>query len=266
MEPNGVGSSTVHKALVVLEAVAAEMRRHPEGATLTELGRATGFSPSSTYRYLVPLLSYGLVVQEPGNGHYRLGLKAVELAGVCLQGVSLRTVARPFLEELTRTTRETAYLAVPDGLQVVYLDRIDSPLPLRPHTNLGGRNPLHCTALGKAILAADPALLAQLDGKKLEARTPRTITTHAALAREVAAVADRGFAVDDEENETEVRCAAAAVRDHNGALAGAISVSGPATRLSLERIRGEIGPLVARTASEISRAMGYEPALERQQA
>lgn len=257
MGRGATGSSTVHKALRVLEALAGLVRQQPEGATLTELGRAAGFTASSTYRYLLPLISFGLVAQEPGNGHYRLGLRTVEWGGLCLQSLNLRTVARPFAEELTHRTLETVYLAVPDGEEVVYLDRIDSPLPLRPHTNLGGRNPLHCTALGKAMLAADPVLAARLEGRSLPARTSRTLTTPEALAAELVATGSRGYAVDDRENEAEVRCAGAAIRDHTGAVVGAISVSGPATRLTPERIRNEVGPLVRATAREISRAMGY---------
>lgn len=262
MEQHAAGSSTVVKALAVLDALAGWMRQHPEGATLTELGRATGFTPSSTYRYLMPLLSFGLVCQEPGSGRYRLGLRVVELGGICLQSLSLRTVARPFAEELTRRTQETTYLAVPDGLEVVYLDRIDSPLPLRMHTNLGGRNPLHCTALGKAMMAADPALAARVVHGRLERRTSRTLTTAASLGSELIVTAARGYAVDDQENEPEVRCTAAAIRDHQGAVAGAISVSGPATRLTLERIAAEVGPLVRTMAMEISRAMGFSPSVE----
>lgn len=246
----------MQKALKVLEALAGLMRRQPEGPTLTELGRAAGFTASSTYRYLLPLISFGLVAHEPETGRYRLGLRAVELGGICLESLSLRTVARPFVEELTRQTQETVYLAVPDGTEVVYLDRCDSPRPLRPHTNLGGRNPLYCTALGKAMLAADPGLAWRVAGAELAARTPHTLTSPEALQRELAATAGRGFSVDDRENELEVRCTAAAIRDHTNQVAGAISVSGPATRLTLERIRTEVGPLVRATAREISRAMG----------
>lgn len=262
MEQHTTGSSTVQKALTVLDALAGFLRQHPDGATLTELGRVTGFTPSSTYRYLMPLLAFGLVAQEPGGGRYRLGLKAVELGGICLGSLSLTTVARPFAQELTRRTLETAYLAVAEGSEVVYLDRIDSPLPLRPHTNLGGRNPLHSTALGKAMLAADPALAARVAQGKLEARTSRTRTTAKALASDLVVTSARGYAVDDLENEPEVRCTAAPIRDHQGAVAGAISVSGPATRVTLERIATEIGPLVRTTAMEISRAMGYSPSAE----
>lgn len=256
----------MQKALLVLEALAVAVRRQPEGASLTELGRAAGFTASSTYRYLRPLISFGLVSQDPASGRYRLGLRMVELAGICLQSISFRTVARPFAEELTRRTQETVYLGVPDGLEVVYLDRIDSPLPLRPHTNLGGRNPLHCTSLGKAMMAADPELAARVMGQPLPARTEHTLTTRADLAADLAATAARGYAVDDLENEAEVRCTGAAIYDHTGAVVGAISVSGPATRLTLERIEAQLGPLVRATAGDISRAMGYGSAASKQRA
>lgn len=256
MEPRANGSSTVQKALTVLEAVAVAVQQRPEGATLSELGRAAGFTVSSTYRYLKPLLSFGLVSLDAERGRYRLGLRMVELAGICLQSINLRNVARPFAEELTRQTQETVYLGVPDGVEVVYLERIDSPLPVRPHTNLGGRNPLHSTALGKAMLAEDPELAARVMARPLSRRTPRTLTTMEALAADLDRTRVRGYAIDDLENESEVRCVGAAIKDFTGAVAGAISVSGPANRLSLERIISEIGPRVSAAAKDISRAMG----------
>lgn len=262
MEHHATGSSTVTKALVVLEALGELMRVQPEGVTLSELSRAAGYQVSSTYRYLLPLVSFGLVIQEPLGGRYRLGLKVVELAAICLQSVNLRTVARPYLVDLMRQTQETVYLGVPDGHQVVYMDRIDSPLPIRPHTMLGGCNPLNCTAMGKAMLASDPALSAAVLGSHLAGKTSRSLVTAQALSADLAAIRARGFAVDDMESEAEVRCAAAAVLDHTGSVVGAISVSGPATRVTLERINTELGPLVRAAALDVSRALGYNPGNE----
>lgn len=261
MERVTTGPSTVHKALAVLDKLAGFVRQHPEGVSLSELGRAAGVTSSSAFRYLRPLIAYGLVAQDPATGRYRLGLKVVELAGIYLESVNLRTVARPFAEELGRRTQETVYLGVPNGLEVVYLDRIESPWPVRLHTTLGGRNPLHCTSLGKAMLAADPALAALVLSRPLPARTERTLTEPAALAADLEAVRGRGYAVDDLENESEVRCVGAAILDHTGAVAGAISVSGPASRLTPERLPS-LGCLVKETAAEISRAMGYGSSLE----
>lgn len=259
MEQHATGSSTVTKALVVLDALGELMRVQPEGATLSELSRATGYQVSSTYRYLLPFVSSGLVIQEPLHGRYRLGLRVVELAAICLQSVNVRSVARPYLVDLMRQTQETVYLGVPDGLQVVYMDRIDSPLPIRPHTMLGGSNPLNCTAMGKAMLASDSALAAAVLRSKLIGKTPRSLVTAEALSEDLAATHARGFAVDDMESETEVRCAAAAVLDHTGAVVGAMSVSGPATRVTVERINTELGPLVRAAALDVSRALGYNP-------
>lgn len=148
-----------------------------------------------------------------------------------------------------------------DGLEVLYVDRVESRHPVRLRSIIGTRNPLHCTSLGKAILAFLPpdeqaALVPRL---ALTRHTTNTITDADVLQRHLACVRERGYAIDDIENEDGVRCLGVPIRDHTGRAFAALSIAGPAYRFSLERI-AELAPAVMRAAAEISCRVGFVPA------
>lgn len=139
---------------------------------------------------------------------------------------------------------------------MVYIAKVESPQSVRLVSRIGSRVPMHCSAMGKAILAHLPVPERTPPLGPLEARTPRTITSEARLVAELDEIRQRGFSIDDEENEAGVRCIGAAVLARNGEPLGAISVSGPAGRLTLERV-GELGPSVVETADVIARRLGH---------
>jgi IclR family acetate operon transcriptional repressor len=150
-------------------------------------------------------------------------------------------------------------LAIPSGDEVVYIAKVDSPHSVRMASQIGALNPMHCTALGKAILAHYAS--DRVDGiiaKGLPRRTSHTLTTPERLRDELERVRSKGFATDDQENELGVRCTGAPIFDYTGKVVGAISVSGPAGRITQESSL-EMGPLVKDAALEISRRMGYQP-------
>jgi IclR family transcriptional regulator, acetate operon repressor len=174
-----------------------------------------------------------------------------------LTSLEVTTVAPPHLRALADQTRETVNLAVVDGDAVVYIHKEEGTLAVTMSAQLGSRRPLHCTALGKAYLAALPPgeLAARLASLELDRHTAATITDPAALGAELDRVRERGYAVDAEEVEEGVYCLGAAVCDHRRRPVAAISVAGPAYRLRPETDR--TGRLVAATSTAISRRLGH---------
>ncbi len=245
-------SGTLERGLAVLGFFAATGEASPVAVAQT-----LGLSRSATYRILDTLKQQGLLEVNPISEKLRLGVKAAEIGMSALRGIDVVRLAPAFLKDLVEATSETVFLAVPDGDAVVYVYKEEGPRSVTTSSQLGSRRPLHCTALGKAYLSALPvadrrALVGSLD---LRGFTPRTITDAAALERDVALVRRRGYAVDNVEVEDGVACYAAPVLDFRGVPVAAISCAGPAGRI-LPR-EETLGPLVAATASALSRRLGY---------
>ena len=247
----GVRSGTLERGLRLLQFFAAAGE-----ATPAEAAKATGLSRSATYRIADRLRGWGFLELNPATEALRLGSEAVRLGMAALTSLEVTRVAPPHLRALADHTRETVNLAVVDGA-VVYIHKEEGTLAVKMSAQLGARRPLHCTALGKAYLAALPGqeLEARLAGLELTRFTASTITDPAALEAELDRVRERGYAVDAEEVEEGVYCLGAAVRDHRKLPVAAISVAGPAYRL---RPRADgTGRLVAATAATISRRLGH---------
>jgi DNA-binding IclR family transcriptional regulator len=250
--PTKATSSSVKRAFDLIDVIEAA---EPRGATLADVAAAVPMAKSSVLRYLTTLVDVG-VLRRDGHGSFRLGLRLVELAGGLLDNDDLRSVAEPLLHDLVMASGETVHLGVPSDREVVYIVKVESPQSVRLVSRIGSRAPTHCTAMGKAILAQLPEQSRATMLGRLTARTPKTITSAARLAAELDTVRERGFSIDDEENEAGVRCVGAAVLATNGEPLGAISVSGPAGRLNLERA-AELGPSVVKTANLVARRLGH---------
>jgi IclR family transcriptional regulator, acetate operon repressor len=248
---SGERSGTLERGLRLLQFFAAAGE-----ATPAEAAKATGLSRSATYRIADRLRGWGFLELNPATDGLRLGSEAVRLGMAALASLEVTGVAPPHLRALADRTRETVNLAVVDGDAVVYIHKEEGTLAVKMTAQLGTRRPLHCTALGKAYLAALPRreLEARLAGLELARFTAATITDPDRLAAELERVRARGYAIDDEEVEEGVFCLGAAVRDHRRAVA-AISVAGPAYRLRAQADR--VGPAVAETAAAISRRLGH---------
>jgi len=238
---------SVSRALDLLEAFTAK-----EGELgVTELSRKLKLHKNNVFRLLATLETRGYVEQDRETERYRLAAKVYEVAAVYLHHLDLRRQARASLEALARKCGETVYLGVLDRSSAVYVDVEESEQPVRVAPRLGRRFSAVSTATGKALLAVLPR--EQQQGL-LGPAPPATAFEQ--LARVVA----EGYAVDDEECEAGVRSVAAAIRDLNKRAVGAIEVSAPAVRLSLERIKGEIAPLAVSAAREIEARLGAKPA------
>lgn len=242
------------RAVTILDALAG-----PDGdLSLLDLSERLDLHKSTIHRLLMVLERHRLVERAPETGKYGLGLKLFELGSKASLRVGLGERARPYLERLARETGETAHLCALDRGEVVYLEKVEPHRTVRVPTSIGQRNPVHCTAVGKALIAFLPEVeldeLVRRHG--LAAHTPNTITDETLLKRELRAVRERGYAVDDEEIEEGLRCVGAPIRDHGGRVVASISVAGPAFRLTRGKVGGVARALV-KCAAELSRDLGY---------
>ena len=242
------------KGLALVDVVAGASRPH----SAAEIIERTGL-PRATALRLLEVLCRTNVLRTDGSGAYTLGPRVVRWGQSFLDHIDMRSQGLDLMEQLVDITDETCFLGVRDGDQVLYVAAISSPQPVRPGADVGFRNPLHSTGVGKALLAGMPDdELRRLLPERLERRTPNTMTSRAELLADLAEIRRRGYAVDDVENEDGVRCVAAPVRDHTGAVCGALSVSAPAYRFSAEDVH-RLAPHILRVTQELSARLGYEP-------
>jgi DNA-binding IclR family transcriptional regulator len=244
----------LERALHILAALADR----PSDCSLAELCGDLKLHKSTVHRLLMVLEHHRLVDKNPDTGRYRLGMRLFELGSRAVAVLDLRELSRPLLEQVLRETEETVHLCALDHDEIVYLEKLEPQRSVRLASRVGRRVPAYCTAVGKAILAETPesevdAILRRSEMKRI---TPKTITTLAAMHSELSAIRARGFAIDDEENEEGVRCVGAVVRDHSGRAVAAISASGPAFRVSREKVP-EIAESVVRAAGALSRELGF---------
>lgn len=248
-------SASLRRALAILLHL-GEDAGAAGGTTLAELASELAMNKSTLLRLLGPLQEARLVERHDESGRYRLGPRNAQLGQTYLEQLDLRGTAHDVLRALMDETGETTHLVLADFPDVVYVDKVDSTHPVRMHSRIGARQAAYSTAVGKALLAhADETALRRVVDAGLTARTPNTRTTERKLRADLAAVHQRGYAVDDVENEPDIRCVAAPAFDHTGATACAVSVSGPAARVSRSRVSG-LGEQTALAAAEISRRLG----------
>jgi len=246
---------SVSRALDILEAFTVDQAE----LGVTELSRKLKLHKNNVFRLLATLETRGYVDQDRETGNYRLGMKTFEVASVFLHHLGVARQARPILEELARETGETAYLGVLEGPWVFYLDMVETTHRVRVVPHLGGPLPAYATALGKAQLAfrQEGELQKLLDQHEPVALTAQTLTARSRLSDELARVVAEDVALEDEELEAGERAVAAPVRDHAKRVVGAIGVSGPAFRLTLERLERELAPRVKAAAQQVSERLGY---------
>jgi IclR family acetate operon transcriptional repressor len=241
------------KALDLLETLASGPDRG-----LSELSERTGVSKGSAFRVLSTLEGRGYVSKNGETRKYGAGPKLLALSHAVVARLDLVRSARSILRRLQEEFDETVNLGVLSGGQVLYLDMLESHQGLRMAAHVGARDALHSTGLGKAILAALPAAEARqlFRSYRRVPATSRTLVSLDDLEVDLARVRQRGYSLDDEENEVGARCVGAAVLDATGRPVAAISVSGPASRMNAEVLE-RIGTAVRDAAHEIETLMGY---------
>ncbi|MHB1508394.1 MAG: IclR family transcriptional regulator [Acidimicrobiales bacterium] len=229
----------------------------PEALTFSELAAASGLAKSTTSRLLFALERHGLVRREASNG-YLPGAVFIRYAWKKGRESDLAEMAQPFLERLGEVTRETINLGVASAGFVEQIAQVDSPYVLGATNWVGRAVPLHCSAQGKVLLAHG---VAALRPGRLERLTENTITSRAALAAQLDEVRRRGFAVTAEELEPGLLAISSPVYSDGGAAIAALSVSGPVTRLSSQRL-GESVAACIRESNALSHLLGYRPRRE----
>jgi DNA-binding IclR family transcriptional regulator len=244
------------RALAALEVLASRSSE----CSLVEICRTLKLHKSTAHRLMMVLEQHRLVDKSPDTGRYRLGLKLFELGSKAIGALDLRRHAKPYLDRLQRDLGETVFFCLLDDGQVFYIEKIESQQSVRTNCTVGSRAPAYCTAVGKAMLAelteAEVNQIVRRWG--LKAITPNTITTNSALKAELKAIRCRGYAIDNEEKELGLRCVSAAVRGDSGKLLAALSVSGPAFRVTEDRVP-KIGTAVMQAAGDLSYEFGYRP-------
>jgi IclR family transcriptional regulator, acetate operon repressor len=246
------------RALILLK----ELAQHPDGATLHDLARRVDLPKSSVHRALGALVKSELAV-HPAPGRYRLGSEFVRLAYGYQEERAESRIVEPCLRELADAFGETAHYAELAGREVVYIAKVSAPSQtVRMTSSIGGRNPAYCTGVGKALLASRIPDDVDVDDflrslGPLEARTPNTLVHPGALLMELRATAERGFALDDEENEVGVNCIAFPIFGASPKVAsGAISVAALRHRMGigeLQRNADTIREIIHRHLGRVTR-------------
>jgi IclR family KDG regulon transcriptional repressor len=245
---------SVSRALDIIHLVSLKKG----GLGVTEIANQIDINKSSVYRILSTLVQYGFVEQDSETGRYKLGYKFLEISSKLLESIDLREEAKPFLLELEKETNEVIHLVVYDQAEVVYIEKLEGNETLRMHSKVGKRAPMHCTSVGKAILAHLPTnvVLDILDRKGLPAHTDKTITNKDEFLKELLQVKQKGYALDLEENEYGITCIAVPIFDHLEKVIAAVSISGPTIRMSGKRME-QLQVRMQEIGEHISARLGY---------
>ncbi len=242
------------RSLKVLKTLALQS----DGMSLSEVSKAVGLPVSTTHRLLTTLEGERFVRANPSSGGWTIGAEAFKTGLSFLQTRDIAVLAHPLLRGLALRWSETASLYVEAGGELVCISQVESKQMMRAVARVGGRVAMHCTSAGKSILSQLPAgeVSAVIAQHGLPRKTTTTLTSRANLDGELLRIRQQGWALDDEELVEGVRCCAAVVLDHERRPVGAISLSGPVSRMRLDML-STIGADVAATAQELSREMGY---------
>lgn len=241
------------KLLDILEIIADAKSSMP----INEVVSKCKMSRPNVYRYLTTLQNKGYVSQNV-DGSYYLGPKLLYLAKQYLGQYDWLQAAQEIMKELSQKSNETVYMGVLDKEEIIYVAKVDSPQSIRLFSEIGSRNPIYCTAMGKALLASmdkeqQESIINQI---VLSPRTENTITDLDKLRIELELIKKNGYAIDNIENEDGVRCIGTIVNSVYGQVIGALSISGPAFRLDMEALKTLVDPLMD-AAQRISQVYGH---------
>jgi IclR family KDG regulon transcriptional repressor len=241
--------SSVKKALRVLQTFTEDRTE----LGVTQIADLLKSHKSSVSRILMTLMAEGFVEKSPLTNKYRLGMKLVDLGNRVLSRFDLKDYASPYLEALAQKTNEIVHLSILDKDEILYIDKKGAGQVLTVATKLGGRNPAHACGMGKVLLSGLPQeeLMKILSAAPLKRFTPTTITEIPKLLKEFEKIRRQGFAIDNEESFTGIKCVAAPITDGRGNVIAAMSATVPTQRMEKERMR-ELAALVTDCARQIS--------------
>lgn len=251
------GVQSIGRAFSILEEVA----RNRDGIGLADLSKRVGLHNSTTFHLVKTMVSLGYIRQIKESKRYRVGRPLFALAASALDEMEMVSMATPVLDDLSRETGESSHFAARMSDAVVVMARTPGPGAFQLADRVGVVRPAYCTALGKVILAAlrPDQIDRYLDRVELKSMTPKTITNAQRLRRELQDVRRAGIAFDDGEFDNEMRCAAMPVYDFSGQVVGAIGISGPIWRLSIQALQNKACHL-DEAAKRLSEAFGASQA------
>jgi len=223
--------------------------------SVSALAKVLGLQPSNVHRTLQTWCELGFMAQSDATGEYHCTLKLFEWGCKVAGGFDVRRLAREHLLHLAQMSQETIHLSVLESAEIVYLDKIDSPQPVRAYSEVGGRAPAHCVATGKALLACNDAQVLDSLPNPLPCPTAKTISSIEGLKKELARIRECGYATNFEEWREGVHGLGSVIFDQNGVPVAAVGLSAPANRMDEERAR-QLGQMVLETAEKITRALG----------
>jgi IclR family transcriptional regulator, KDG regulon repressor len=226
---------------------------------ITTLAHRLGLAKSTVHRLASTLTAAGFLEQNRDTGRYRLGVALFELGALVRRRMDVANEARPHLRELLEKTGETVQLGIVDHYSVLYVYEMESRRAIRMAAAVGARAPLHCTAVGKVLLAFQPAdYIKETLDRGLTAFTEKTVARRDAVLELLEDVRSRDYAIDDEESESGLRAIAAPVRNQNGLVIAALGVAAPVQRMNKKVMQTTV-PTVIAIAQAVSARLGYQP-------
>lgn len=245
---------SIERAADVLELFLAAH----QDLSVKEISDKLGLSKSTVHGIIKTLEYRGYLEQNPDDLKYKLGLKLFELGNRVVNNLDLGKIARPIIKELVEELMETVHLVVFERGEVIYIEKLDGPRALRIYSQVGKRAPIHCTGVGKAILAfqEEEEIERILSNTDLQSFTDYTLTDKEDIKKQLRTIQEQGYSIDDEEIELGLKCVAAPIFDHQGKVIAAISCASPKIRLSEEKLV-EVIKGIKLAAAKISQSMGY---------
>lgn len=249
---------SIERAADVLELFLAS----DQELSVKAISEKVGLSKSTVHGIIKTLEYRGYLQQNPDDLKYKLGMKLFELGNMVINHLDLGKVARPIIKDLVEELMETVHLVIFERGEVIYIEKLDGPRALRIYSQVGKRAPIHCTGVGKAILAFQEEEETErlLSNTVLESFTEYTVTDKEDLKEQLQIVRELGYSIDDEEIELGLKCIAAPIFDHQGKVIAAISCASPKIRLNEEKL-AEVIKGIKQAAASISQNMGYKAKL-----
>ncbi|MBU8918050.1 IclR family transcriptional regulator [Bacillus sp. FJAT-29953] len=232
--------------------------------SVKEISEKVNLSKSTVHGIIKTLEHRGYLQQNPDDLKYRLGIKLFELGNFVGKHLDIRSIARPIIKDLVNELNETVHLVLLNRNEIIYIEKEDGPRTLTMYSHIGKRAPVHCTGVGKAILAnlSDQEVDRLLSIQNLQSFTEFTMTDKEEIKNHLKSIRECGYAVDDEEIELGLKCIAAPIFNHQGNVIASISCAAPKIRLDEERLPKVIAG-IRKAALEISKALGYKGVMQR---
>jgi IclR family KDG regulon transcriptional repressor len=245
---------SVERSLSILEVLSD----YSEGLGVTDISEKVGLHKSTVYRLLSTLMHTDYVTQDEETNKYRITFKLYELGSKKMRKMDILSASKLYSKKLMESVNEVVHIVVREGNRIVYIDKVEADNTIRMASTIGKRSPMYCTSVGKAILAYLPEEEVEevWNNSRIERYTLNTKTRLEDLKKELEIVREKGYAIDNEENEPGVRCVGAPIFNRFGEIEGAISVSGPTIRMTDEKI-DTIALEVLKYAELISKELGH---------